>query len=263
MLDSLSQICTDASTRNVRILIDAEHTNIQPGIDAWALQLMKTHNNSPSNQARIFNTYQTYLKATPDKLLSHLSTAQSELFTLGVKLVRGAYISSEPRALINDTKQDTDEQFDSVASGLIQRSYGSFTPEKMPSVNLFLATHNRESVRKASALHRELKAQGRETIPVEYGQLLGMADEVSCELLQSRDPAPEQHGTSTSAPEPHLAQPNPRVYKCLSWGSVGECVAYLMRRGVENRDAVGRTRDGRIELQRELWRRVRGVVGLS
>lgn len=124
----------------------------------------------------------------------------------------------------------------------------------MPDVDLFLATHNRESVRRAHALHRELRREGKQTVEVEYGQLLGMADEVSLELLQAggQKSLDKESGGG-------VIEEIPRVYKCLSWGTVGECVGYLMRRAVENRDAVGRTREGRVELGREVRRRVRGV----
>ncbi len=171
------------------------------------------------------------------------------------------------RELINGTKEDTDEQFNSAAAGFIRRSYGTFTEDKMPRVNLFLGTHNRESARQASALHRELKRSNTPTIPVEYGQLLGMADEVSCELVQSGGQEGLLQSSSTSNPAEgdgkNVAGEAPRVYKCLSWGTVGECVSYLLRRAVENRDAVERTRDGRIELQKEVWRRFKGVFGFG
>jgi proline dehydrogenase len=277
MQTALQEIVILAQSRSVRILIDAEHSTIQPGIDAWVMKLMSQYNRPPPStsppssttpRATVFGTYQTYLKSTPTKLLSHLAKAKEQNFVLGVKLVRGAYISSEPREIINDSKEDTDEQFDCIAEGLLRRSYGEFSGDKMPDVNLFLATHNRASVLKASKLHKSLLQSNTPTVPVEYGQLLGMADEVSCELLQSgpsSSSAPSNTRTMTAEIgdgryETHTA---PRVYKCLSWGTVGECVSYLMRRAVENRDAVGRTREGRVELQKEVWRRVRGAFGLG
>jgi len=50
----------------------------------------------------------------------------------------------------------------------------------------------------------------------------------------------------------------PKVYKYLVWGSVGECMRYLVRRAEENRDAVQRTVESRKALVRELQRRVFG-----
>ena len=88
---------------------------------------------------------------------------------------------------------------------------------------------------------------------VAFGQLQGMADEISCELVAaSKDVAPESQGSF-----------KPQAYKYLVWGSTGECMRYLLRRAEENRDAVERTRNGRDAMAAELWRRMRRVFGLA
>jgi proline dehydrogenase len=206
----------------------------------------------------VYGTYQSYLKSTPQTLATHLAAAHREGFTLGVKLVRGAYLASDPRHLINDTKEQTDEAFDSLSEGLIKRSYSKIlqpvnnrTAIPFPSVNLILATHNRASIRKAQALIAATAQEGptTRTSDIAYAQLMGMADEVSCELLQATP-------GNDSATNPERL---PRAYKYLAWGTVGECMKYLLRRAEENRDALERTREGRDELARELWRRVKGL----
>ncbi|KAK6198420.1 hypothetical protein LQW54_010314 [Pestalotiopsis sp. IQ-011] len=55
----------------------------------------------------------------------------------------------------------------------------------------------------------------------------------------------------------------PEAYKCLSWGSLDDCLSYLIRPAVENRDAVSRTVTEYQALKREVWRRLRATVGLS
>jgi hypothetical protein len=45
------------------------------------------------------------------------------------------------------------------------------------------------------------------------------------------------------------------VFKCSTWGSMGECLAYLLRRATENRDAVLRTLDERDAVKQECRRR--------
>jgi len=82
-----------------------------------------------------------------------------------------------------------------------------------------------------------------------YGQLMGMADEISCELLQAGKQAGEK-GDAIDVP---------KAYKYLVWGTVGECTKYLLRRAQENRDAVSRTRDGRSAMGKELRRRLARV----
>ncbi|KAJ5433669.1 uncharacterized protein N7458_012825 [Penicillium daleae] len=245
MMNALEEICSRAVAQKARIFIDAEQQSVQSGIDAVALDLMRQYNTDGT--AVVFNTYQAYLKGTPATVESHLTIAAKEGFTLGVKLVRGAYINSEPRALINDTKSDTDDSYNSIAEGMIRRCYGPYGGEKsFPSTELFLATHNRESALLADRLVKEQLAAGLPTVKVQYGQLLGMADGVSCKLLQL--------GQAKSDDARHVA---PEVFKCLSWGTLGDCLSYLLRRAVENRDAVGRTKEEYLALRKETFRRLR------
>jgi hypothetical protein len=201
--------------------------------------------NRGGGAAVVYNTYQAYLKGTPGVLASHLEAAGEEGFTLGLKLVRGAYMLSDDRSLIHDCKQDTDDAYNGIARGALTQQIGVFGAEggrPFPSVNLFLASHNRESVLGAHRLHKERTRQGLPTVPVGYGQLHGMSDEVSFSLLA------ERAGPGCAGPE---------VFKCSTWGSMGECVAYLLRRAVENRDAVVRTSDEYRALKAEAWRRLK------
>lgn len=249
-MEALEDVCQEAFKRKASILVDAEQQFVQPGIDDIALDLMRKYNKA--DKATVYNTYQAYLKCTPDVLLGHMRHAREENFTLGVKLVRGAYINSEPRHLINDTKQDTDNSYNSIAQSLLERRYKDLAETSSPGfprVDLFLATHNKESALKAYELQRRRAETGLPLTKIQCGQLLGMADDVSCTLLQIGE-----SGESTTAPE---------VYKCLSWGTLGDCVSYLLRRAVENRDAVSRTKVEYLALRKEVWRRFKKGLGLA
>jgi hypothetical protein len=244
MLDALDEICTRCKESNVRILVDAESQHFQWGILRVTLDLMRKYNRD--GYALIYNTYQAYLKSTSDTLAKHLAAAQKEGFTLGLKLVRGAYMASDERSLIHDTKEDTDNAFNSISQGALKQTIGEFgvsTP--FPSTNLFLASHNRESVIAAHQLHKQRLAAGLPTVPVGFAQLHGMSDEVSFSLLalKGNDGAPE-------------------VYKSSTWGGMGECLAYLLRRAIENRDAVLRTSDEYNALKSEFKRRLRALFSL-
>jgi proline dehydrogenase len=163
---------------------------------------------------------------------------------LGIKLVRGAYIVSEPRYLIHDTKDETDAAYNSIVHALLNQSdpaSGLKTPAK---VQLFLASHNEESVRKAYALQRTRLLAGEPIIKLEFGQLQGMSDEVSCRLLQVGQEEAEE-------------ELRPKAFKCLNWGSTHECMQFLVRRAIENQGAMERTRDWANGLRMELWRRVK------
>jgi proline dehydrogenase len=74
-----------------------------------------------------------------------------------------------------------------------------------------------------------------------------MADDISCELLAMGDNVGQQAEKQTAAP---------MVYKCMNWGSVRECMHYLVRRATENQSAAQRMQSTVGVMQKELRRRV-------
>lgn len=254
LMDSaIQQVCDLAMSRNVRLLVDAEEQAVQPGIEAWTLRYQQYCNSRTPGRAIFYSTYQAYLRSTPATLAHHLEVARQQGYTLGAKLVRGAYLKTEPRHLIWGTKEETDACYDGVVEALLTRQYNqmlqSASEKQLPSVNVIIATHNRDSVRKAHALRLQQHAHGQDHgVDLSYAQLQGMADEVSCELLQGFEAAEEE--TST------IEKPN--VYKLLTWGSVKECMGFLLRRAIENTEAVGRTKQSQEAMWTELRRRVFG-----
>ncbi|PWI72014.1 proline oxidase Put1 [Purpureocillium lilacinum] len=249
MLDALDEISARCKAQQARILIDAESQLYQFGILEVGLELMRKYNRD--GHAVIYNTYQAYLKSTPASVAGHLAAALEGDFMLGLKLVRGAYLATDKRSLIHDTKQDTDAAYDAIALGALRQDlFGFGGVEKheearrpFPSVNLFLASHNKESVVAAHELHRQRSEQGLPTVPVGFAQLQGMSDALSFGLLRLG-----------GAPE---------VYKCTTWGSLAECLGYLARRASENRDAASRTSDEFAALRAEARRRVGRLLRLQ
>ncbi|KAK3985081.1 FAD-linked oxidoreductase-like protein [Cladorrhinum sp. PSN332] len=247
LADAIDVICDFAKKRGVRLLFDAEQTAVQAGIDDWTMRYMRKYNADEPGKAVVYGTYQAYLKTTPQTISAHLKEAKEKGFTLGVKLVRGAYLGSDPREVIHDTKEDTDSAYDGIARALLKREWG--TPlvgdAGFPDVAVVLATHNRDSVLKAKRMIANGEADKR--TDVAFAQLQGMADEVSCELVAGK----EGGDVKTNA------------YKYLVWGSTGECMKYLLRRAYENKDAVQRTVSGREAMKGEVVRRVKGLFGLN
>jgi len=255
--EAIDSVCELAAARGVRLVFDAEQTAVQAGIDSWTLDYMRKYNQRKPGEAVVYGTYQAYLKRTPTVIASHLSVAKKEDFTIGVKLVRGAYLGSDPRHLIHDTKADTDAAYDGLAESLMRRSYGSVLPtmsgkdtQDFPSLKLVLGTHNLASVRKAQAIRNEQAAKGEALVDLIYAQLQGMADEVSCELVQA--------GRINNLANAEV----PKVYKYLVWGTTGECMKYLLRRAQENKDALQRTKEERNAMASELIRRLKRNLGL-
>lgn len=241
--------CAQAARQNTRIWIDAEQQIFQPTIDAWTISLMRTYNRN--GQVLIYNTLQAYLKATPANLCRQLQLAQAEGWALGVKLVRGAYIASEPRHLIHDTVAETHAAYDGIVRHLVAREFPG-VQGPLPQVQLMLASHNAASVNAGFEAWRLRREAGLPTIVTEFAQLQGMADEVSCGLVQHR-----RRATVAAAAAENAAVPRP--YKCLAWGTVGECMAFLTRRLVENRGSVDRATEWLQGLKKEMWRRVWSV----
>ncbi|GAD95182.1 proline oxidase PrnD [Paecilomyces variotii No. 5] len=258
---AIRSVCDSAVARGARLLVDAEEQAVQPGIEEWIMTYQKYINSKTPGRATLYGTYQAYLRSTPATIARHLETARQEGYTLGVKLVRGAYLKTEPRHLIWAQKEETDRCYDGIVEALLTRRYNdvlkpaSAEHNELPPVNVIIATHNQDSVRKAHSIRLQQAARGEPRVELSYAQLQGMADEVSCELLQGFQSA--EAGTAVAAAE------SPNVYKLLTWGSVKECMGFLFRRAVENTEAVGRTKQSQLAMAQELKRRARKVLGLQ
>ncbi|KAG8411424.1 hypothetical protein J3458_015485 [Metarhizium acridum] len=251
LFKSIDSICQLAHERGVRLLFDAEQDALQDGIDDWTMEFAKKYNTSPDT-CTIYGTYQAYKKKTPAVLERHLAMAREGQFSLGVKLVRGAYLGSDPRECFFDTKADTDACYDGIAASVLTRQWNTTLEGKgeYPVAHLVLATHNAESVQKARAI---CDAGGAKS-EIAFAQLQGMADEISCELVEASQSARAAGASAT---------PNLPAYKYLVWGTTGECMKYLLRRAQENKDAVQRTKSGRDAMWAEVVRRVKNTLRLA
>lgn len=259
--EALKEICDCARAKNVRLLFDAEQNAIQRGIDAWTILFQRKYNKDPRT-ATVYGTYQAYLRSTPATIAEHLESAGREGFRLGVKLVRGAYLTSDDRHLFWADKDETDRTYDGIAEALITRKYNKVLKPndqsggRVPKVDMVLATHNRGTVKKAMSLRKQQAMSGEERIDLVYGQLMGMADEVSCELVQA-----SKSSTALETTDSYIQ--GPKAFKYLVWGSVGDCTKYLLRRAEENRDAVLRAAESRVALGTELRRRIWVALGFG
>ncbi|KAF5966213.1 putative aspartate aminotransferase, cytoplasmic [Fusarium bulbicola] len=246
--EALNDICKETRKRGCQLWIDAEQQAMQPTLDEWTITLMREHNRN--GDALVYNTIQAYLKGARQNAKKHIQLAAQEGWTVGIKLVRGAYIENEIRSLIHDTKEDTDNSYNDIADMLISRRVPDGAANlSFPDAALVLATHNGESAQKALTTHRKRLQAGLPTVPMKCAQIMGMADELSCKLLQDYEQAVKENRVTAETP---------KIYKCLPWGSVQECINYLYRRAVENRGAVERTQHMAQAMRQELRRRILG-----
>lgn len=247
-MDSLCQV---AQRNNISLMIDAEQTYFQPAIDYLAIQMMRRYNRDlQSTQPPVFSTYQMYLKDGHDRLMIDMKMAErfneNNRFMFAVKLVRGAYMSSErARATslqikdpIQQTQADTHRAYDSAVETLLLKSSSSSTTtaSHMP-ISLIIASHNRESIIQACEKMQALSLPSHGH--VKFAQLYGMHDHLSFTLAHN----------------------GYDVCKYIPYGPVEDVIPYLLRRAQENRSVLvqGKTgNDDRSLLWRELKRRLFG-----
>lgn len=253
MWAAITTACDAAAAKNVALLPGAEEEATNPGLEAWNLALQKKYNKN--GRAIVYTTYQCYLKAIPGRLAAHLEAAAKDGYTAGVKLVRGAYMLSEPRELIWEDKAGTDACYDACAEAVLKQSWtdriqapsGSSTP--FPQTAIILATHNLPTIQKAQRIRQEqLLTSPPESLPqLTYIQLLGMADEISQALVQDEGIKADVRG---------------KVVKCMTWGTTTQCLNFLLRRASENKEAALRVDDTRRAMGAEIWRRAKGAFGV-
>ncbi|KAF2716460.1 FAD-linked oxidoreductase [Polychaeton citri CBS 116435] len=259
MEKAMREACDAAAERGVSLLPAAEETWTLEAFHRWCLDLQREYN--VNGRAVVYTTYQCYLHQTASFISKHLEMAKQQNFTLGAKLVRGAYLASEKRDLIFPTIEATHAAYDAVAAALLTRRFNDtivpapqtiVTEQNWPDVNVMIASHNMNSVQTAMRLRRDQAFRGEKLTTTTFAQLQGMADEVSCSLIAA---GKRSENLADGVKE--------RVYKCATWGPMYECLNYLLRRASENKDAASRTRDTRVAMQGEIWRRIRATFGLA
>ncbi|GAB5359196.1 hypothetical protein AAMO2058_000523800 [Amorphochlora amoebiformis] len=180
----------------------------------------------------IYNTYQMYLRGGDEKLKKDLNFAKSKGCCLGIKLVRGAYMTSEiesaslsdpesPVSPILPSKIETDRQYDrcmELVLGEIAQNPQGF--------GLLVATHNRRSISKALEI---MESQGipRDSPSVHFAQIMGLCDNLG-------------HALGTAGYNAH---------KLVLYGEFNDVFPWLLRRLDENKDSLGAT----VEESRVIW----------
>ncbi|KAJ4357117.1 proline dehydrogenase [Ascochyta clinopodiicola] len=255
MWSAITEACDAAAAKGVCLLPGAEEELTNIGLEKWTIALQKKYNTQEYGRALIYTTYQCYLRDIPSRIAKHLEKAAKENYIAGVKLVRGAYLNSEAPGTCFDTKEGTDACYDACAATVLRRQWSSsIAPSSptvpFPAVNIVLATHNLATIQAAKAIRAsQMLVTKPENLPrLTYAQLQGMADEISQSLVQ--DPTMK-------------ADTEARVVKLLAWGTMTECLNFLIRRAAENKESAMRTDDTRKAMGAELWRRLKGVVGLA
>ncbi|WJV52618.1 proline dehydrogenase family protein [Prodigiosinella aquatilis] len=213
-----------AEAHNVRVMVDAEQTAIQPAVDRLVLNMMRVFN---VKTATITLTLQFYLKDQLRLLDEYYQEACLYDFVLGVKVVRGAYLEEEKKVnggvCCFSTKQATDCSYNAAID---------YISPRLDRISPFFATHNEDS------LSRIMKSEVLHAHQVWVGQLYGLGDHITYSLSCMEF----------------------RVCKYLPYGPLDKSLPYLLRRIEENAIATATFKKENKLLQKELLRRLAGGV---
>ena len=168
--ERLLAVCARCAERGIPLLVDAEYATVQPAIDYFTLVGTLAFNGEGEARAAdgerpiVHGTIQAYLRDARDRLEAMVAAAERERVRLGLKVVRGAYLTRETRLAaslgvpspIHGSIQDTHDCYNGCAAFLLDRV-------RRGSASVMLATHNIESGKNPSSVLR----RATQTRPVE------------------------------------------------------------------------------------------------
>ena len=207
-------VCKLAKEKDVEVLIDSEESWMQNAADDLVEEMMRRYNTEVSI---VYNTLQLYRWDRLDYLNALHQRAKTGGFTIGLKIVRGAYMEKErERALeygydspICENKQATDDNFNAALSYILNN---------LKDISVFIGTHNEASCYLAMDLMEKHHISKKDN-NVWFGQLYGMSDHISF----------------------NLAAQGYNVAKYIPFGPVKDVMPYLIRRAEENTSVAGQT----------------------
>ncbi|CCM03712.1 uncharacterized protein FIBRA_05858 [Fibroporia radiculosa] len=303
--DDLREICKRAREHGVKIIVDAEYSWYQPAIDAFTLSLQREFNRLPSSswfrlgnptlhtsavQPLVYQTYQAYLRRTPEYLKQSLAAARAEGYSLGVKLVRGAYhphemaahasamstrtststlissygysqsISPDPAPPVWSTKDETDTCYNACATLLLEHLRADIKAARAdgsPRLGILFGTHNWNS---CELILSELAKLG-------LASVTGATTWVP-ETVTERVAIGQLYGMSDALTDSLVSRTrcaSPFVMKYIPYGNLAEVMPYLSRRAIENKSVLGNggAADERRRAGSEIRKRIASWSGLS
>jgi proline dehydrogenase len=229
--ERFNRICAKAYSLQVPILVDAEETWIQDGIDSLAYSMMEKYN---KERPIVFSTLQFYRVASPKNLREAYHLATMHNYFLGVKIVRGAYMEKERERAeelnypspIFPTKEATDDAFNQALS---------FCIDHKQRIAVMCGSHNEYSNYYLTVLMEKHGMKNKDE-RVWFSQLLGMSDNISF----------------------NLAKAGYNVAKYVPYGPVRAVMPYLFRRAAENTSVAGQSSRELTLIKKEIKRRKSG-----
>jgi proline dehydrogenase len=222
------QLVQKAKEAEIVLMIDAEESWIQPGIDAMVLPLLQKYNR---NGVVVAITLQLYLKGRAGVYDQLLLDAAKNSYFLGIKFVRGAYMEKERiRAQqlgipspVCDTKVETDAQYRQVLVRAI---------EELNTHICIVATHNEDDISWVVNSCKKMNIS-LSNPNLWFSQLYGMRDYISFDV----------------------AAQGANVFKYVPFGPLDQSIPYLIRRALENSAVKTQTAIELSMIKKELQRR--------
>lgn len=210
--DRVYEISRHAYKNNTKLLIDAEHSWLQPAIDETAKKMMLKFN---QDDFVIFNTIQLYKRGSYEHLINFHSDLNSLGIKTGLKIVRGAYLEIEnERALKMNYKSPIERDFDSSTNNF--NNAVLYCIENLDTISFVAGTHNQDSI---DLIKHQMLLKGIQNSNknIYFAQLYGMAN----------------HSSDSLAKEGY------NVTKYVPYGKLEEVLPYLIRRFNENKSING------------------------
>lgn len=231
LLSRLIRIGESAVEVNSSVLIDAEQSFYQQAIHFFVQILYILYNRS---RPVFYGTYQMYLKSAYKCLEQDIKLSKIHNFYLGAKIVRGAYMDSERERAkklniedpIHETMENTHESYNNAIRLLLKEI------KRNSKTSIMIATHNEESIVLASQIMSTLNIKPKSK-SVYFAQLYGLCDHITLALSQK--------GFNSC--------------KYVPFGPVKSVIPYLIRRMMENKDVIGKTKEERELIMAEIVRR--------
>ena len=228
MQQRLEQLINAAAQATIVLMIDAEESWIQDGVDLLVLPLLRKYN---TDKVVVALTIQLYLKDRNLHYKRLLEEADKKGYVIGVKLVRGAYMEKErSRAAALKISSQVCE-----SKAVTDSQYRDALKLALKNINRHLcivATHNQSDINWA------VDYCSRNTISLSnanlwFSQLYGMRDYISFSL----------------------AAQDANIFKYVPFGPLEQAVPYLIRRALENSAMKAQTLQECLMLKKELKRR--------
>ena len=218
----MEAICEQAVHKKVKLLFDAETSEIQDIIHNLSIKMMQRFN---GNKPRIYGTIQFYRKDSHKQLNDLIQNGKDNNYIPGLKLVRGAYMYDEllagKRYIIHDTKSDTDKSYNDGVTKCIHN---------LDNMAVCFAGHNTETVKHILATLECYNIEHNHP-NILLAQMYGMRNDITFNLK------------------------NVNVSQFIPYGGKEFLFPYLVRRGIENSSALGGSKEEVVSITNEIARR--------